>query len=334
MSATTTESSATTTSATEPTTALGQIMRNLARGAAASVFVLLLALFAFLAQGSRRSLQAFGLGFVTGTEWDPAHGRYGALPFLFGTLLSSLLALAIAVPGGFLVALYVAELGPRRVRGPISALVETLAAVPSVVYGVWGVFVLAPAVQSAAPHISRALGFLPFFRGPSQGVGMLTTALVLALMVLPTIAAVMRDVLSAVPTSLREAGLALGGTQWEVLRHVVFPHARAGLFAAVMLGFGRAVGETMAVTMVIGNSAEISTSLFAPGSTAASVLANELAEASDPLHASALEEVALVLLVVTVLFNLGAHGVVRRYLRRKTAGLSTGPAEGELGEAP
>jgi len=315
-------------------TRLGKATRSLAKLASASVVGLLFAIFAFLLKGSRMSIEVFGLGFLSGTEWDPAHGRFGALPFIFGTLVSSLLALAIAVPGGFLVAIYVTELGPRRLRGPISALVEMLAAVPSVVYGLWGIFGLAPAIRASAPTVSRALGSLPFFRGPSQGVGMLAAALVLALMVLPTIAAVMRDVISAVPGSLREAGLALGGTRWEVLRHVVLPHARAGLFAAVMLGFGRAVGETMAVTMVIGNSAEISASLFAPGYTAASVLANELAQASDPLHASALSEVALVLLVVTVIFNLAAHGIVRRYLRRKTAGLSTGPAEGEIGDPP
>ncbi len=313
--------------------ALGHVLGRLAQVASVSVVGLLFAIFAFLAKGSRMSIEVFGLGFVSGTEWDPLHGRFGALPFIFGTLVSSLLALALAVPGGFLVALYVTELGPRRLRGPISALVEMLAAVPSVVYGLWGVFVLAPAVRAGAPTVTRALGGLPFFRGPSQGVGMLTASLVLALMVLPTIAAVMRDVLSAVPVSLREAGIALGGTRWEVVRHVVLPHARPGLFAAVMLGFGRAAGETMAVTMVIGNSAEISASLFAPGYTAASVLANEVAQASDPLHASALSEVALVLLVATVVFNLGAHGIVRRYLRRKTAGLSTGPAEIELGAA-
>lgn len=299
-----------------------RVLRGIAQLASASLLVLLLALFAYLAKQSRMSVEVFGLGFLAGTEWDPLHARFGALPFLFGTILSSVLALAIALPGGFLVAIYVAELGPRRTRGPVGALVEMLAAVPSVVYGMWGVLVLAPLLRGTGA------------RGPTQGVSMLAASLVLALMVLPTIAAVMRDVLLAVPQNLREAGTALGGTRWEVLRHVVIPHARAGLFAATMLGFGRAVGETMAVTMVIGNSAEISASLFAPGYTAASVLANEMPQASDPLHASALYEVALVLLVVTVLFNLGAHGVVRGYLRRKAAGLSTGPAEGELGPSP
>lgn len=301
-------------------TTVGTVLRGIAQVASASLLALLLAVFVYLARGSKMSVEVFGLGFLAGAEWDPLHGRYGALPFLFGTLLSSVLALAIALPGGFLVAIYVAELGPRRARGPIGALVEMLAAVPSVVYGMWGVLVLAPLLRGG--------------HGPSQGVSMLAASLVLALMVLPTIAAVMRDVLLAVPQNLREAGTALGGTRWEVLRHVVVPHARAGLFAAAMLGFGRAVGETMAVTMVIGNSAEISASLFAPGYTAASVLANEWPQASDPLHASALSEVALVLLVVTVFFHLGAHGVVRGYLRRKAAGLSTGPAEGELGASP
>lgn len=309
--------------------------RRLAQGASLLLVLTVVALFVFLANESRASFAAFGPSFVTGTEWDPVHGRFGALPFLFGTIASSLLALSIAVPGGFLVALYVTEFAPRRLRGAVTTLIEVLAAVPSVVYGLWGVFVLAPFLRDViSPTMARNFAGYPILRGPTQGVSMLTAGLVLALMVLPTVAAVMRDVISAVPVHLREAGLALGGTRWEVLRHVVLPHARAGLFAAVMLGFGRAVGETMAVTMVIGNSAKLSASIFAPGYTAASVLANELLQASDPLHASALSELALVLFACTVVFNLGAHGVVRRYLRRKTSGLSTGPAEGELGGTP
>ncbi len=307
----------------------------LTQGSAASLVLVLVALFAFLALSSGESLAAFGPAFVIGREWDPVHGRFGALPFLFGTFVSSLMALALSVPLALGVALYVTEFAPRRVRGPVASVIEVLAAVPSVVYGLWGVFVLAPFLRrSVEPWLGRHLGFVPFFEGPAQGLGMLAAALVLAIMVLPTIAAVMRDVISAVPSDFREAGHALGGTRWDVLRHVVLPHARGGLFAAVMLGFGRAVGETMAVTMVIGNRAEISASIFAPAYTTASVLANEVAEASDPLHASALSELALVLFGLTLVFNLGAHAAVRRLVRRKTAGLSTGPAEGEIGGAP
>lgn len=314
---------------------LGAGLRRLAQAACGALVLVVFALFFFLLARSRLGIEGLGAHFLVSTEWDPERGQFGAVPFLVGTLVSSLLALALAVPGGFLVALYVTEFAPRRLRGPVASLVEVLAAVPGVVYGLWGMFVLAPFVRDVlAPPLTSKLGAVPFLRGPANGFGMLTASLVLALMVLPTVAAVMRDVISSVPAHLREAGLALGGTRWEVMRHVVLPHARAGLFAAVMLGFGRAVGETMAVTMVIGRSPTLSASLFAPAHTTTSVLVTELSDSTRPAHASALAELALVLLVATVVFNLGAHGVVRRYLRRKTAGLSTGPSEGELGEAP
>ncbi len=314
---------------------LGAGLRGLAQAACVTLVLVVLALFVVLAARARPSIAAHGIAALASTEWDPARERFGAVPFLVGTLLSSLLALTIAVPGGFLVALYVTEFAPRRLRGPVASLVEVLAAVPGIVYGLWGMCVLVPFVRDVlAPPITTRLGGVPIFAGPATGFGLLSAALVLALMALPTVAAVMRDVISSVPPQLREAGLALGGTRWEVMRHVVLPHARAGLFAAVMLGFGRALGETMAVAMVIGRSPALTASLFAPSHTTATLILAELDGNASPQHVAAISELALVLLVVTVAFNLGAHGVVRRTLRRKTAGLSTGPSEGELGEAP
>ncbi len=301
-------------------------LRGLAQAACAALVLTVAAMVLALALGARGTLASEGLRFLSTTTWDPAAGRYGALVVLGDTWITSALALALAVPGGLLVALYVTEFAPRTLRGPLASLLEVLAAVPGVVYGLWGVAVLVPAVRGA---LARAgLG-----ASPTSGFGVLTAALVLALMALPTITAVMRDVISSVPASLREAGLALGGTRWEVVRHVVLPHARAGLSAAVMLGLGRALGETMAVSMVIGGRAPSTPSLFAPAHTAASLLLAEL-DGATGAHASALSELGLALLVTTVAFNLGAHGVVRRTLRRRSAGLSTGPSEGELGEAP
>lgn len=304
---------------------LAAALRGLAQAACGLLVLTVAVMVLALALGARGTLASEGLRFLSTTTWDPAAGRFGALTVLGDTWLTSALALALAVPGGLLVALYVTEFAPRRLRGPLASLVEVLAAVPGVVYGLWGVAVLVPTVRGAVTR--PGLGAAP------SGFGVLTAALVLALMALPTITAVMRDVISSVPASLREAGLALGGTRWEVVRHVVLPHARGGLFAAGMLGLGRALGETMAVSMVIGGSARAAPSLLAPAHTAASLLLAELGGATGA-HASALSELALVLLVTTVAFNLGAHGVVRRTLRRRSAGLSTGPSEGELGEAP
>lgn len=305
---------------------LAAALRGLAQAACALLVLTVAVMVLALAVGARGTLSSEGLRFLSTTTWDPAAERFGALTVLGDTLLTSALALALAVPGGFLVALYMTEFAPPRLRGPLASLVEVLAAVPGVVYGLWGVAVLVPAVRAALTRAEPGAT-------PPSGFGVLTAALVLALMAVPTITAVMRDVISSVPASLREAGLALGGTRWEVVRHVVLPHARAGLFAAVMLGLGRALGETMAVSMVIGGSARAAPSLLAPAHTAASLLLAELGGATGA-HASALSELALVLLVTTVAFNLGAHGVVRRTLRRRSAGLSTGPSEGELGEAP
>ena len=287
--------------------------RFLTAGFAVLLVIALFAMALEMALAARPTLVAFGSTFLIGRIWDPLHGVFGALPFIYGTIVSSLLALAIAVPVSLGVAVYLSELAPAWARDLFGFLVELLAAVPSVVYGLWGVFALSPWLRSTVePALASTLGFLPLFSGPQHGVGMLAGGLVLAIMILPTISSVSREVLRAVPPALREGALALGATRTEMLRIAVLPYARSGLFGAVLLGLGRALGETMAVTMVIGNRAEISASLFAPSYTMASVIANEFTEATDELHLSALAEVGLLLFVVTVLLNVAARVLVFR----------------------
>lgn len=243
-------------------------------------------------------------------EWDPARGKIGGLSFLFGTVVTSVVALVLAVPIALGVAAFLSDLGPRSLRRSVSSLVELLAAIPSVVYGLWGALVLAPALRDT---IEPALGKLgtPLFEGPELGVGVLCASVVLAIMVLPTVAAVTRDILRAVPAELREGALALGATPWDVMRYVVLPHARRGIAGAVLLGLGRAVGETMAVAAVVGSRADISPSLFAPGYTMSSVIANEFPAAATDLHVAALAEVGVVLFSLTVAFNVAARVLVR-----------------------
>ena len=259
------------------------------------------------------AIETFGLGFLTSTEWDPVRHQYGALPYIFGTVVSSLLALLIAVPVALAVAVFLSELAPDWLRRPLGFTVELLAAIPSVVYGLWGIFVVAPWLRTTVqPFLGEVLGFTPFFRGPPRGFGMLAAGVILAIMILPTIASISRDVLRAAPMTLREGALALGATRWEGIRHALLPFVRSGLVGAIILGLGRALGETMAVTMVIGNRAEIAASLFAPSHTMASVIANEYAEAADDLHLAALSEIGLLLFAVTLLLNLGARLLVWR----------------------
>ncbi len=283
---------------------------------ACAVLGLILLIFIQLLAGSGEALARFGLGFLTSTTWDPVNGQFGALPFLYGTLVSSLLALLVGGPISLGVAIYLAELAPSWLRSPVSFLVELLAAIPSVVYGLWGIFVLAPVLRSAIePGLASALGFLPLFRGPFYGVGMLAAGLILAIMVVPTITAVSRDAIAAVPMDQREAMLALGA-----IRGAVLPYARSGIIGAFILGLGRALGETMAVIMVIGNRPEISVSLFAPAYTMASVIANEFTEATYDLYLSALIEIGLVLFIVTVLLNATARLLVWRVAIGPTGG--------------
>lgn len=286
---------------------------------AALVILTLVLMAGEMVAASWLSIHEFGWKFITGREWNPVLEEFGALPFIYGTVVSSLVALAISVPVSFGVAIFLSEMAPGWLRNPLSFLVELLAAVPSVVYGLWGIFALAPWMrETVEPALRDSLGFLPFFQGPNQGYGMLTGGVVLAIMITPTISSVSREVLRAVPRTFREAALALGATRWETIATAVMPVARSGLVGAVILGLGRALGETMAITMLIGNRPEISLSLFAPSYTMASVIANEFTEATEDLYLAALAEIGLLLFVVTVLLNVLARVLVWR--------VSQGPA--------
>ncbi|HXN31768.1 MAG TPA: phosphate ABC transporter permease subunit PstC [Polyangiaceae bacterium] len=286
-------------------------------GAFAVSIVGLLALVVYqLVHASTLSIERFGIGFVWEKVWDPVALKLGAATFIYGTLVTSTIALLIAVPLGIGIAIFLVEMAPRRVGSIIGFLIELLAAIPSIVYGLWGLFVLAPLVRvGLAPALRNTLGFLPLFSGESNGVGMLTAGLILAIMVLPFIAAVSRDVLAAVPQAQREGSLALGTTKWETIWNVVLPYGRVGIAGAVILALGRALGETMAVTMVIGNSPQIMASLFQPGYTMSSVIANEYAEASGPLYLSALTELGLLLFIVTFVVNGAASLLIWRLTR-------------------
>jgi len=261
-----------------------------------------------LLRNSQLPIEKFGWSFLWRTIWDPVAEQFGALPFLYGTLVTSALALLIAVPVGLGVAIFLSELAPRWLSDPVTFLVELLAAIPSVIYGLVGIFVLVPWVRSfLEPVLSSTLGFLPFFKGAPYGVGMLTAGLVLATMVIPFIVSVSREILMAVPRSQREAILSLGATQWEMVRIAVLPYARSGIMGSVFLALARALGETMAVTMVIGNRPEIRLSLFEPGYTMAAVIANEFTEATSDLYVQTLIEIGLVLFAVTILVNAVAR---------------------------
>ncbi len=278
---------------------------------AVSVFAIVVFVAWELVDKSRLSLHQFGLGFFYGRNWDPVNGDFGAVPFIYGTLVSSFLALLIAVPLSVGVAVYVTEMCPVRLRAIISFLVELLAAIPSVIYGLWGIFVLAPLLRKyVEPFLAKTLGWTGFFDGPMYGIGMLAAGIIMSIMVIPIIASITREVLTAVPQNQREAVLALGATRWEMIRMGVLRNARIGIVGGIILGLGRALGETIAVTMVIGNSPEVSKSLFAPGYTMASVIANEFTEATGDLYLSALVEIGLALFLVTLLVNALARLLV------------------------
>lgn len=283
------------------------------------IVFLVLAIGYVLWQNSSLARQTFGLSFLTTTSWDPALDNvFGALPFIYGTVITSLVALIVAVPVSLGVAVFLAELSPKWLRQPLGFLVELLAAVPSVVYGLWGLFVFIPVVvQPLARGLNSTLGFLPIFSGPVFGPSRLAAGLLLAIMILPTIAAVSRDVLRAIPNTQREASLALGSTRWEMITRVLIPYGLSGFLGAGILGLGRALGETMAVTMVIGNNLDLSASLLQPGYTMASIIANEFTEATNALHLNALIEIGLVLFLFTLLLNLLARLLVWRVAQRR-----------------
>jgi phosphate transport system permease protein len=277
-----------------------------------AMVVALLGLIVYqLAIGSTLSWHAFGWKFFGDSDWNPVSEQFGALPFIYGTLVSSLLSLVIAVPLAIGVAVFITEMCPASLRGTLSFTTELLAAIPSVVYGLWAIFVLVPILrQYVQPFLARTLGWTGLFTGPPYGIGMLAAGVILAIMIIPIISSITREVLTVVPQHQREAVLALGATRWEMIRMGVLRNARAGIVGAIILGLGRALGETMAVTMVVGNRPEISKSLFAPGYTMASVLANEFSEATGNLYLSALIEIGLALFLVTIVVNAMARFMV------------------------
>ena len=265
---------------------------------------------------SRPSIRHFGFGFITSSDWDPVNELFGAMPFIYGTLVSSIGALLLAIPLSVGVAIFLSEIAPAWLEQPLSMLVELLAAIPSIVYGLFGIFVMIPWLQSdVQPFLIEEFGWMPLFEGAPYGFGMLAAILILTIMILPIITSISRDVMRSIPASQREAALALGATRWEAIR-IVLTGSKSGILSAALLGLGRAVGETMAVTMVIGNSADISISLLNPAHTMASVLANEFAEATSKMYVSSLIEIALLLFVMTLILNAIARGIVWRMTRR------------------
>jgi phosphate transport system permease protein len=292
------------------------VFRNLTLLFALAVFSLVFVMAYEMYKGSNLSIAKFGWSFLWTSVWDPVSGDFGALPYIFGTIVSSLVALVIALPLSIGVAMFLSELSPRWLEHPVSFLVELLAAIPSIVYGLWGMFVLVPIVRkSIGPFLTEHLGFIPLFTGAPYGFGMLTAGIILAIMILPIITSISRDVMMAIPNTQREAALALGATKWETTK-IVLSNAKSGIAGATLLGLGRALGETMAVTMVIGNMSKISFHLLDPGYSMASVIANEFSEATSDLYLSALIEVGLLLFGVTIILNAIARLIVWSVTKR------------------
>jgi len=280
------------------------VFRRTLMGFSCAVLALMAGIVALLTHASWQSIWKFGPAFLFTQTWDPVFENFGALPFIYGTLVSSFVALLLAIPIGIGTAIYLAEYSPVWLRRPVSMLVDLLAAVPSVVYGLWAIFELVPKMREIVqPFLGKAFGFLPFFQGPNYGIGMLSASVVLAIMIVPFIISVSREVILAVPPIYKEAAYALGCTRWEAVTSVILSYGKAGIVGGIILALGRAIGETMAVTMIIGNNVKISASLFSPGYTLASVIANEFTEATGDLYLSALIEIGLVLLLVSVSVN-------------------------------
>ena len=295
-----------------------RLYRFLLAAAALLVIALVVGIGYELWQNSVLARQAFGWKFLVTSEWDPALSEtFGALPFILGTLITSTIALLIAIPLGIGTAVFLAEIAPDWLREPLGFLVELLAAVPSVVYGLWGLFVYIPVfVRPTSVFLNKSLGFLPLFEGPVFGPSRLAAGLLLAIMIFPTITAISRDVFRAIPNSQREAAMAMGATRWEMIYQVLVPYGTSGLLGAVILGLGRALGETIAVTMVIGNNLDLSSSLLHPGYTMASIIANEFTEATFDLYLNALIEIGLILFVITLLINTVARLLIWRVSQR------------------
>jgi len=285
-------------------TVFDMLFRNLTRISAFGVLALLAAIIASLVVGSMPAIHAFGFGFLTSPDWDPVNDKFGALIPIVGTLITSGIALLIAIPVSFGIALFLTELSPRVLRRPLGIAVELLAGIPSIIYGMWGLFVFAPLfADHVEPWLNEHVGTMPyigpFFSGPPMGIGLLTAGIILAIMVIPFIASVMRDVFDVVPTLLKESAYGVGSTTWEVMWNVVLPYTRVGVAGGIMLGLGRALGETMAVTFVIGNAHELNKSLLMPGNSISSALANEFTEAFGELYTSSLIELGLILFFIT-----------------------------------
>jgi len=306
-------------------TVLDLLFRNLTRVSAFAVLTLLAAIIVSLIIGSMPAIRAFGFGFLTSSDWDPVSEQFGALIPIVGTLVTSAIALTIAIPVSFGIALFLTELSPRLLRRPLGIAIELLAGIPSIIYGMWGLFVFAPLfADHIEPWINDHIGTMPyigpFFSGPPMGIGMMTAGIILAIMVIPFIASVMRDVFEVVPTLLKESAYGLGATTWEVMWKVVLPYTRIGVVGGIMLGLGRALGETMAVTFVIGNAHELTQSLLMPGNSIASALANEFTEAYGELYTSALIELGLILFFITfVVLSLARYMLYKLGLREGQA---------------
>jgi phosphate transport system permease protein len=286
--------------------------------AAAGIVLVAVLLVITMLQDGLAALQAFGPGFLWTSSWNPVTHIFGVLPAIYGTLATSLVALLVAVPVGIGAAIFLAELAPRWLANPVSFLIEMLAAIPSVIIGLWGLFVVVPIIRQLERFLGGTLGFLPLFSGPAFGFGLLAAAAVLAIMVLPILTAVTRDVLRAVPIAQREAMLALGATRWETIFRVVLPYGRSGIVGAMILALGRALGETLAVTMVIGNTFQVSPSLFAPATTLASLIAAQFKEADSSLYLSALIAAGLVLFVISVIVNILARLLIWKLTTKGT----------------
>jgi phosphate transport system permease protein len=318
----------------QPNKAMVSVMRNqriqdflfhkLTMGFALSVLLVLVGIIISLIIGAWPALREFGPSFITSVEWDPVNDQYGALIAIVGTLVTSFIALLIAFPVSFGIALFLTEICPAWLKRPLGTAVELLAGVPSIIYGMWGLFVFAPLFGDyIQPLLAQTLGQLPvigqLFKGPMMGIGILTAGIILSIMIIPFIASVMRDVFEVVPPVLKESAYALGCTKWEVVRKVVLPYTRIGVVGGVMLGLGRALGETMAITFVIGNAHKLSWSLFAPGNSIASTLANEFAEADSTLHVSSLFALGLILFVITFIVLSAAKLMLMGMSRKEGA---------------